>query len=417
MASGSEKRAERSVFSDCLIRVGLLGGVIAMMCSAGPAVASAAGTPVPSGKLQLASPNVTWLDGPTTGSSPSCASSPAGSPEPSTVALSADASSDALITFESGSQGPPAFFVSNPYPVDQISGEQLEFEMSGSGTLKNGSSASFTDTFDGYGTSFAGTLDEVLMGSGGGTCEWTTPTTLTFAGTGLTLVSTPTPGPSPAASATSVVCNYQFQQSLDVCSATVGSPSGTPSGQVHFSSDTPGVFVSGNPCTLTPTPLSSASSCTVEFKPASNSLTVITSLVMHATYRGDSRHLPSSGKSRSAIQLPNSGNLRTTISMEIGPVLGDGGINLQFDNPDPNGTIDIKVAESGSLATGGAARANLSRQLKGKPILARLHRKLKATGPIDLHAALTAKGRKQLKLLKHQHKQIEVTLLLTYIRP
>jgi hypothetical protein len=119
-------------FSARLIGIGSVAGVLAGACLAVPAAALAAGTPVPLSELQLGSPNVTWLAGPTTGSSPSCTSYPPGSPEPSTVSLSADSSGDALITFDSGSQGPPAAFVSNPTPVDQIGPGQLQFAMSGS---------------------------------------------------------------------------------------------------------------------------------------------------------------------------------------------------------------------------------------------------------------------------------------------
>lgn len=107
------------------------------------------------------------------------------------MSLSGDGSGNALITFGPGSQGPSAVFISNAVPVDQTASEQLQFTMSGSEALGSG-----TGTFTGCGTTYTGTLSEVLA-EGGYTCTWNTPITLTFAGTGLTLAAPAPPAPLP----------------------------------------------------------------------------------------------------------------------------------------------------------------------------------------------------------------------------
>ncbi len=229
-----------------------------------------------------------------------------------------------------------------------------------------------------------------------------TPTPTTSTPTPTSTTSSPPPR---AGSSINVICNYQFQSGLEVCGATVGGgAAGNPTGKVSFATATAGSFPSGTTCMLRPTPNSDTSSCTVSFKPASNDLTKITSLVMSSAYSGDSNYQGATGQSGTRVTLAASGQLQTTTNIDVNTTLTDGGLDFPFDNPVPNGIFNGSLAESGSLATGGAISVNLARRLTGKLIIASLKRTLKQTGDFNLRIKLTPQGRKALKLLKKHHK-------------
>lgn len=398
-----------------VLRTGWFVGALAVGSLGPPAPASGAGTPVPYNELRLASSDAVRAYGNPTSTTGNCTGT--AQTFQTTVGLSADGAGNGLLSIGTENLGNQA------HSVSEISSSELELDFSGSGTDGSGGTYSATSTFHGYGTAFTGTYTLTLTGTGG-SCTVVRPQTLTLQGSGLTLVSSPAPPPPPppppaaVASATSVICNYEFQGAVDVCAATVGGGSTTnPTGQARFATRTAGAFVSGSVCTLGPTSHSPTSSCTVRFKPASNDLSVITSMVMDATYGGDSHYLPSSGQSHAAVAVPVSGGLQTSSSLDITSTLASGGINLAFDNPDPGGTVDVTIAESGSLATGGAISVNRSRRLKGKLILARLQRRLRQTGPVTLHVKLTARGRGQLKRLERRHtRRVRIILKITYRR-
>lgn len=93
---------------------------------------------------------------------------------------------------------------------------------------------------------------------------------------------------------TSVICNYEFATSQNVCTASVGDGGSgtpvTPTGTVSFTTASGG-FANGTSCTLVATPLSpQVASCSIVYQTAFSGLPSIT-----ATYGGDARHASSSG--------------------------------------------------------------------------------------------------------------------------
>jgi len=297
------------------------------------------------------------------------------------MSLSADGNGDAQISFDAGSQGPPAAFIASPAAVEQTAPAQLQFVMSGSETL-GANTATFTDTFTGYGTVYTGTLTETL-----GSCTWTTLVTLTFAGSGLTLTTTSPPAPLPAgASAVANLANGTLN--LAAYCATTSYPAIATSGADAFAwacKNSNGQTVpisiqaactSQHPDTLAflANPADATSWSCISLKGASSNSTYT---VQNGGYTGtvpDGSTLLAFGGGDGAGGLPDFADLGGGFSgsslpdfapgdlVTFGGGAGSSGLpDIVYDTSSNGGSITLStpngsliIAESGSLATGGA---------------------------------------------------------------
>jgi hypothetical protein len=230
--------------------------------------------------------------------------------------------------------------------------------------------------------------------------------------TGVCITSHPT--------VTQVICNLVIATAQDTCTATVGdaAPAGStnPTGTVTFTSSNGGVFVAGNTCSLTPTPLSgNSSSCSVQFLPPTmpSTLPAIT-----ANYSGDAIHNPSSGQTHygSASELASHVELS-----ELGTILPGGEVTIPVGCGFPcelSGELislpgaKLSSVSSVSIEVASAAAHGKKKKRKPKPVsLGKGSLKLVTGGKGTLKIKLNRKGRHALAHVKG--KGAHVTLKLT----
>jgi hypothetical protein len=222
---------------------------------------------------------------------------------------------------------------------------------------------------------------------------------------------------TPHPTVTQVICNLVIATAQDTCTATVGdaAPSGStnPTGTVTFTSRNGGVFIAGNTCTLTTTPLSgNTSSCSVQFLPPTlpSSLPAIT-----ASYSGDITHSPSSGQTHygPAGELASHVELSELGTVHPGEVTIPVGCGfpcaLSGELTSPPGA---KLSSVSSVSLEVASVAKHGKKKKKKQVtLGKGSLKLVKGGKGRLMIKLTSKGRHALAHLKG--KGVHVTLQLT----
>jgi hypothetical protein len=234
--------------------------------------------------------------------------------------------------------------------------------------------------------------------------------------------------PSSHPTVSQVICNLVIATATDTCTATVGdaAPSGStnPTGTVTFASGNGGVFVAGNTCNLTPTPLSgNVSSCSVQFLPPAKaaSFPEIT-----ATYSGDATHNssnaqthygPASGLEK-AVDFPGSGTIgpngEVEITFECGfPCEPSGELFSELGGGHLASVASLGTAEIvADDAASKGAKGKGKHKKKAKPILLGKGKvKLSKPGKGKLVLKPTRKGKQALTHLKG--KSVHLTLKLT----
>jgi hypothetical protein len=241
-----------------------------------------------------------------------------------------------------------------------------------------------------------------------------------------------------------VICNFQFATGVDVCAANVGGGGTAPAGSVAFTSRSGGSFRGGNTCTLKPTG-ANAASCTVNFVPQSTNLTVVTSSQIVASYAGDATHAASTGQTgfilaaMTTTAVDDSCSAASGSATTPGGVLAAGGLNINFVNTVPGGSViagwdvgmNVKASTDASgssscvaswdlaMNKGAAADRSAAAAAATKPakatVLAQLKRKrLARYGRVTLHLALTKAGRAALLAAKRHHRRLRVVLRIRY---
>ncbi len=148
---------------------------------------------------------------------------------------------------------------------------------------------------------------------------------------------------------TSIVCNYEFATSQNMCVASVGdgsalNPTG-PTGTVTFTT-TSGGFSSGAKCSLTVNPSSpTVSNCSLVYQTAESGLPSIT-----ATYGGDSTHTGSVGHTQFLGTGVNESNFETPTGAS-GQYPNEVGIETTVPT---NGTTVEATAQGVNPSPGGA---------------------------------------------------------------
>ncbi len=148
------------------------------------------------------------------------------------------------------------------------------------------------------------------------------------------------PKPASHPTVTQVICNLVIATATDTCTATVGDAASAgatnPTGTVTFTSKSGGVFIAGNTCNLTNTPLSgNTSSCSVQFLPPTTASTLP---AITATYSGDSTHNSSSGSTHYGA----ADELITLVDLSEGGTIK------------PGGTVEVPITCGFPCTTGGA---------------------------------------------------------------
>ncbi len=167
------------------------------------------------------------------------------------------------------------------------------------------------------------------------------------------------PKPASHPTVTQVICNLVIATATDTCTATVGdaatSGATNPTGTVTFASKSGGVFIAGNTCNLTNTPLSgNTSSCSVQFLPPTTPSTLP---AITAMYSGDSTHNSSSGSTHYGA----ADELITLVDLsEAGTIKPGGTVEVPI-------TCGFPCATGGELLSGPGGLAGLASFTPGQP--------------------------------------------------
>ena len=233
------------------------------------------------------------------------------------------------------------------------------------------------------------------------------------------------PKPSNHPTVTQVSCNLVIATATDTCTATVGdaasSSSTNPTGTVSFATKNGGVFVSGNTCELSPTPLSgNTSSCSVQFLPPSKSA-AFPEIV--ATYSGDSTHNSSVAETHYGpasslehlVDLSEAGTIKQGGEIEIPidcefPCETGGEL---FTGPDFANIASVAsfAGEAEAIATSAASHGKKKQKKHAPVLLGKGHVRLTKPGKGKLVLKPTRKGKRALGGVKA--KSVRLTLKVT----
>jgi hypothetical protein len=230
--------------------------------------------------------------------------------------------------------------------------------------------------------------------------------------------------PSSHPTVSQVICNLVIATATDTCTATVAdaatSGSTNPTGTVTFASANGGVFIAGNTCSLTPTPLSgNVSSCSVQFLPPAKpgrfpEITV--------TYSGDATHNSSNAQTHygpasslaSHVDLSELGTIRPGGEVEI-PIGCEFGCELGgelFSEPGLGGIASVAATDGEVTAEAAASHGKKKKKKKRKPVLLGKGKvKLSKAGKGKLILKPTAKGKRALGHFKG--KSVHLTVKFT----
>lgn len=232
------------------------------------------------------------------------------------------------------------------------------------------------------------------------------------------------PKPTSHPTATQVICNLIIATATDTCTATIGdaatSGATNPTGTVTFASKNGGVFIAGNTCNLTNTPLSgNTSSCSVQFLPPSapSTLPAIT-----ATYSGDGTHNSSSGSTHYGaadelaehVDLSKAGTIKPGGTVEVPIECGFPCVDLGelLTLPELAGLASFSPAQPAALAYSASGHGKKKQKHKKKPVLlGRGTLKLGQAGKGTLVIKLSPKARRALD--RTGKRGVRVTLKVT----
>ncbi len=233
------------------------------------------------------------------------------------------------------------------------------------------------------------------------------------------------PKPTSHSTVTQVICNLVTATATDTCTATVGDAASSgatnPTGAVTFATRNGGVFIAGNTCNLSPTPLSgNASSCSVQFAPPSKP-GPLPEIV--ATYSGDSTHNSSTGETHygpassleTLVDLSEAGTIHPGGEVDV-PITCDFPCSTSgslFSGPDLATSASVaSVANVEVLATSAAAHGKRRKKKVVPVLLGKGSVTLSKPGKGQLVIKPTARGRRALARVK-RGTRVRLTLKLT----